>query len=132
MTKIILRSLLPAITALCLTACETTPYVLPKLEMYTTQYADAFRMNPRKVQSFKPGETAAVVVTIPRGCGYGEKEGTVVVRNKGTGATINSKKQPMQEGRDYAFVQANLAPGSYLAELTCDGTIESTCAFDIQ
>jgi hypothetical protein len=126
------RFLLPAIAAFCLTACETTPYVLPKLQVYTTQYADAFRMNPRKAQSFKPGETVAVVVNIPRGCGYGEKVGTVIVRNKVTGAGVSSKLQSMREGRDYAFKQENLAPGSYLAEVNCDGTIESTCAFEVR
>jgi hypothetical protein len=100
--------------------------------MYTTQYADAFRMNPRKEQSFKPGEPVAVVVTIPRGCGYGEKAGTVIVRNRVTGAVVSSKLQSMREGRDYAFKQENLAPGSYLAEVNCDETIESTCVFEVR
>jgi len=126
------RFLLPAIAVFCLTACESTPYVLPKLAMYTTQYADAFRMDQTKVQSFKPGETIAVVVAIPRGCGYGEKDGTLIVRGKATSATVGSKRQSMREGRNYAFRQDNLAPGSYVAELNCDGIIESTCTFEVR
>ncbi len=132
MIKKLFRFVLPAVAAFCLTACETTPYVLPRLQLYTTQYADAFRINPVRVQSFKPGEPPAVVIAIPRGCGYGEKDGTLIVRGKATGATVNSKQQFMREGRDYAFKQENLAPGFYIAELNCDGIIESTCSFEVR
>lgn len=88
--------------------------------------------NAPKLKVFESGEQPAIVVDIPKGCGWGEKAGTVWVDEAMSGRTVWSQSQFMREGYTHYFVPEALRRGTYVVTLRSEGEAEASINFDVR
>jgi hypothetical protein len=134
MSSLILRSIdmktrviMPFLVAglVLLSACKTP------LEIYATRSADMQQAGAPRLHSFGAGEQAAIVVDLPKGCGWREKAGTVWVDEAISGRNIWSQSRFMREGSTNYFLPEGLGSGSYFATLMSGGEPISSINFEV-
>jgi len=109
-----------------LTACKTP------LRLYATRSADMHESNAARLRSFGPAEQPAIVVDLPKGCGWGEKAGTLWVDDAVSGRSIWNQSQFMREGSTNYFLPDGLGPGSFFATLMSGGEPVSRINFEVR
>jgi hypothetical protein len=121
------RVMIPVLASglLVLSACKT-PLVL-----YATRLADMQQANAPRLHSFAAGEKPAIVVDLPKGCGWKEKAGTVWVDEAISGRNIWNQSQFMRENSTNYFLPEGLGSGSYFATLMSGGEPVSTINFEV-
>ena len=124
--RVFVRLLLLAIALGSLPACKSP------LQLYTTRYPEMRDDNPPRLTVFESGERAAIVVDLPKGCGWGETVGTMWVDDAVSGRTVWSQSQFMQEGYTHYFVPEGLKPGTYVATLRAEGEVKASANFDVR
>ena len=102
-------AILTAVLAACQTSHRASSTTVPQVALATSQYREVFNLDRPVVTEFAASDEIAISVHIPRGCGYGEREGTLLVRNLANGRIIRREKQMMKEEDYVAFKQAKWA-----------------------
>lgn len=110
---------------LALSACKTPPM------LYATRSADMRQPNAPRLHAFGPGEKPAVVVELPKGCGWREKAGTVWVDEAISTRNVWKEIRFMREGSTNYFLPEGLGNGSYFAILMSGGEPVSTINFEV-
>jgi hypothetical protein len=122
-TRLITPFLVAGLMSLC--ACRTP------VQLYATRSADAHQSNAPRLLSFGPGEQPAIVVELPKGCGWGEKTGTLWVDEAISGRNIWSQSRFMREGSTNYFLPEGLGNGSFFASLMSGGEPISSINFEV-
>ena len=102
------------------------------LQLYATRSADVRASNAARLHSFGSGEQPAIVVELPKHCGWGEKAGTVWVDEAISGRNIWSQSRFMREGSTNYFLPEGLGNGSFFATLMSGGEPVSSINFDVR
>ncbi len=120
------RILLLALALLLVPACKSP------LQLYETRSANMRENNAPKLRTFEANDQPVIVVDLPKGCGWGEKAGTIWVEDMISGRTVWSQSQFMREGEAHYFIPPTLKSGTYLATLRASGEIEASSNFDVR
>jgi hypothetical protein len=97
-----------------------------------TRAADMHEDNAPRLISFEAGVQPAIVVDLPKHCGWGQKVGVVWVEEAISGRSVWHLSQFMRQGSRYYFVPEGLASGTYVATLRTEGEPVASVNFDLQ
>jgi hypothetical protein len=120
-----LRILGLSVALVLLPACKS-------VQFYATRPANMHDDKAPRLQLFQGGEQPAIVVDLPKHCGWGQQVGTVWLDEAISGRTAWHQNQFMRAGSKYYFMPEGLAPGTYLATLRAEGDILASMNFDLR
>ena len=120
------RAVLLALALSLVPACKSP------LQLYETRSENMRESNAPRLQVFPVNEQPAIVVDLPKGCGWGQKTGTIWVEDVISGRTVWSQSQFMREGEAHYFIPPTLASSTYLVTLRAAGEIEANSNFDVR
>jgi len=98
----------------------------------TSRYREVFNLDRPVVTSFTANDEIAISIYIPRGSGYGVREGTLIVRNVSNGRIIRRETQSLKEEDYIALKQDNPGPGKYNVEFIADNGVLATTWFEVR
>jgi hypothetical protein len=134
--KRILKLIGMTVLAVGFAGCQTNNPVItapvPTVALATSHHRQVFDLNRPVVTEFGPADEIAISVHIPRGGGYGIREGTLIVRNASTGRIIRREVQTLKEDDYIAFQQENPGPGKYNVEFIADNGVLATTWFEVR
>jgi len=89
------------------------------VKVYTTGAADMHGAQVPQLTTFAAAEQPAIVVDLPKHCGWGRRVGTVWVEEAVSGRAVWHQSQFMRNGSRYYFVpeREGLKSGTYLVTL---------------
>jgi len=123
---LVTRAMLLAAALVLLPACRSA------VQIYATRSADMRDKAPPKLQVFEAGEQPALVVGLPKHCGWGQKAGTLWIDEALSGRTVWNQSRFMREGSTNYFLPENLVTGTYIATLRSGGEPVANVNFDVR
>jgi len=101
-------------------------------EIYGTRAAQMNDPEPPQLRSILLSDQPAIIVHLPRHCGWGQQVGTVWLEEAITGHTVWSASEFMRSGTTHCFVPGGLKGGTYIATLKADGEPVAITNFDVR
>ena len=119
-----------------LVGCQTSPPAIlasvPEVALATSRYQEVFNLERKVVTEFSSGDEIAISIYIPRGGGYGERKGTLIVRNVSNGRILRREQLSLKEDDYIALKQDNPGPGKYNVEFIADNGVLATTWFAVE
>jgi len=101
-------------------------------EVYGTRAARMLDAEPPRLRSILLSDQPAIVVHLPKGCGWGEQVGTVWIEEAITGHSVWSASEFMRSGSTHTFLPSGLKQGTYVVILRADGEPVAVTNFDVR
>jgi len=119
------RMLLGAVVLALLPGCGS-------VKIYTVREAQMREPKAPRLQAIPASEHPAIVVELPKHCGWGQQVGTLWIEEAISGRSVWSLSEFMRSGSTHYFVPEGLHPGTYIVILRANGEPEAVANFDVQ
>lgn len=100
-------------------------------QIYATRAAQMREPKAPRLQSIMASEQPALVVYLPKYCGWGQQVGTVWVEEAISGRTVWQASEFMRAGSTHYFIPEGLESGTYLAILRDGDEAVAVTNFDV-